>query len=231
MRGNYRIATKFVPWEVRSMSCSSQSTRDWLSIVLYGVAIALLLWALWSFWGSNIVAEYGYQRSVDDFHQSQALTPSPSVQEEHANGVSVKPHRGELIGTIRIDRFGEEYEVPLVEGTNEAELRKGIGHYAASSLPCAEGNFAVAGHRVTYGQPLSDIDQLRRGDRLRVRSLYGSCTYVVSEYVIVAYDDHAALKPPAHLFGMGSGWMTLTSCHPKYSDRERYIVYARLDPN
>ena len=58
-------------------------------------------------------------------------------------------------------RFGADYARPVVEGAARPVLAHGVGHYAGTAEPGEVGNFAVAGHRTTYGKPFNEIDTLR----------------------------------------------------------------------
>ena len=70
-----------------------------------------------------------------------------------------------------IPRFGDAWERNLVQGTDLAELNlHGLGHYVDSQMPGQVGNFAIAGHRNGYGQPLGDVDKLQPGDAVVVRT-------------------------------------------------------------
>ena len=107
----------------------------------------------------------------------------------------------------------------------------GLGHYPGTAMPGQVGNFAVAGHRQTRGKVLDLIHTLRPGDRTHVRTAAGYYSYTVesSEVVapttieVIAPDpEHPGAEPTRRL-------LTLTSCHPRYGDTERYIVHAALD--
>ena len=63
---------------------------------------------------------------------------------------------------VRIPRFGADYARPVIEGTGRDVLALGVGHYVGTAGPGEVGNFALAGHRTTYGRPFHDIDRLRR---------------------------------------------------------------------
>ena len=72
---------------------------------------------------------------------------------------------GDLIAQIYIPRFGSQWHRNIVEGTTLEQLnRHGLGHYDTTQMPGQVGNFAVAGHRNGYGQPLGDVDKLQEGD-------------------------------------------------------------------
>ena len=74
----------------------------------------------------------------------------------------VKPE--DAFAMMRIPRFGEDWYKPVFEGTSWGVLGKGVGHYPDSALPGQVGNFSIAGHRTTYGQPFHNLDSLQQGD-------------------------------------------------------------------
>jgi sortase A len=78
----------------------------------------------------------------------------------------------------------------------------------------------VAGHRTTFGAPFAHIDRLEAGDRVVLHMPYATLVYRVSRHVIVPADDIARLH------SSGREMVALQACHPRFSARERYIVYA-----
>ena len=77
---------------------------------------------------------------------------------------------GDAFALIRIPRFGARLRQARPPGHRaRPSWPSGVGHYAGTAVPGEVGNFAVAGHRATYGKPFNDIDQLRPGDRDRGR--------------------------------------------------------------
>ena len=128
--------------------------------------------------------------------------------------------QGEAIAQIVAPVMGLDSIV--VSGTAVSDLRKGPGHYTDSAALCSTGNAAIAGHRTTYGSPFGDIANLKFGDEIRVNTPYGNCIYTVTERFIVEPSDTWVVKD------QGDNRLTLTSCHPKYSAAQRYIVVAEL---
>ena len=135
------------------------------------------------------------------------------------SNIVYKP-QGEAIAQIVAPVMGLDSIV--VSGTAVSDLRKGPGHYTDSAALCSTGNAAIAGHRTTYGAPFGDIASLKFGDEIRVNTPYGNCIYTVTERFIVEPSDTWVVKD------QGDNRLTLTSCHPKYSAAQRYIVVARL---
>ena len=98
-------------------------------------------------------------------------------------------------------------------------------------MPGAVGNFAVAGHRTTYGRPFHDIDRLRAGDTIVVETKTAYSVYAVKRHDIVAPTDVEVIAPvPAasRARSRPARWLTMTACHPKYSAAQRYVVFAEL---
>jgi sortase A len=127
---------------------------------------------------------------------------------------------GDPIGRIDIPAIGADFVV--VQGTDAATLRKGPGHYPATTFPGLPGTVAIAGHRTTYAAPFRDVDDLRRGDRIVLTMPYGRFTYAVQSLRIV---------PPTALWvtrDVGYPRLVLSACHPLYSAAKRIIVFARL---
>lgn len=126
---------------------------------------------------------------------------------------------GDSLTRIRIPRL--DVNVVVVEGTTSNSLRAGAGHYADTPLPCEAGNVAIAGHRTTYGRPFADLDLLRPGDEVVLETPVGSCTYELQERPFVTSPDNFGVVE-----NTTDSRVTLTTCHPKGSARERLIVQA-----
>jgi sortase A len=105
-------------------------------------------------------------------------------------------------------------------------LKKGPGHYPETPLPGQLGNSAIAAHRTTYGQPFFDIDKLQNGDEIVVTTLAGRFVYRVTGQQIVSPSDYQVIATTDPTLAT----LTLTSCHPKWTARERIIISAELDP-
>lgn len=128
--------------------------------------------------------------------------------------------RGGPVGRLVIPRL--DLDMVVVQGTDEASLRKGPGHYIPSALP-GEGRLVyVAGHRTTYLAPFAEINELRAGDPIRFVLPYGTFTYRVTRHFVVPADDVAVLRDT------GRELLRLQACHPRFFATHRYIVDAKL---
>jgi sortase A len=129
---------------------------------------------------------------------------------------------GEAIDHLEIPAIGVDKFV--VEGTAEADLSEGPGHYVGTALPGQIGNVGIAGHRTTYGAPFFKLGELKAGDKIYITDLSGhTWVYKVSEApVVVSPNDVAVLDPTPF------AQLTLTTCNPIFSATSRLVVFARL---
>lgn len=132
----------------------------------------------------------------------------------------VYPGEGDTIGSLTIPAL--QRELPILQGTGVAELKKGVGHFAQSVLPGEDDNCVFSGHRETV---FRQLDALKIGDLLIVQTSAGTFTYKVNGTRIVHQDDKTVIVPTDHAV------LTMTTCYPfntpgYYPDR--YIVTADL---
>ena len=137
---------------------------------------------------------------------------------------------GSGVAILRVPRFGKNWHKVVVEGVGVGDLKQGPGHYPGTQLPGQIGNFVVSGHRTTYGAPFNRIDELEQGDPIVVETRDTWFTYRVSTKEIVPPSAIEVTYPvPKHADEKPTiARLTLTSCHPKYSARQRIIVFAQL---
>jgi sortase A len=127
---------------------------------------------------------------------------------------------GEPFAAIRIPKI--DVDQVVIEGVGRDDLIQGPGHMPWTPLPGQPGNAVISGHRVTYGRPFFDLDQLVPGDVIEVETTVGVHVYTVRELQIVA---------PTDVWVAGSrrgAWLTLTTCHPRFSAAQRLVVFAEL---
>lgn len=128
---------------------------------------------------------------------------------------------GDPLTRIEIPSLG--VNTLVVQGTSADALRAGAGHYPNTPLPGEKGNVGIAGHRTTYGRPFNSIDAMKKGDKVILTTPLGRYTYEVSRapWITTPYDWGVIGRSSDPL-------LTLTTCHPKGSARERLIVRAEL---
>lgn len=179
-----------------------------LSVALLAGAVGLLGYPLYT----NF-----YQGRVQDRLSDQIA--SPELQEKYRQR---RVEVGESLTRIRIPKLG--VDTIVVEGTTASALRAGAGHYPTTALPCEDGNVGIAGHRTTYGKPFANLDRLKPGDTIILETPIGSCTYEVSKqpFIVAPTNLDVVANSPT------TRELTLTTCHPKHSARQRLIVKANF---
>lgn len=140
------------------------------------------------------------------------------------------PESGEGLGILHIPALGEDWSWVVVEGVGDDDLARGPGHFPGTAMPGSIGNFAVAGHRSTHGEPFADLDRLETGDEVVVETVDGWLTYEVTWVRILSPSATEVLEPVAGHPGAKATQRTLTliTCHPRWSSSERLVVGASL---
>ena len=139
-----------------------------------------------------------------------------------ARAFAERARTGDPLGRLEMPAIGQRSIV--LQGTGQAELRKGPGHYTPTSLPGQRGTVGIAGHRTTWEQPFRRINELQAGDRLVMAMAYGRFTYSVEKTRIVKPSEVSVLAAAS-----GRERLVLTACHPLYSAAQRIVVFARLE--
>lgn len=145
--------------------------------------------------------------------------------------VTKAPGNAKPFATIIIPRFGPHYVRTIAESVDVDtvlnNLSSGVGHYTGTSQLGEVGNFAVAGHRTTYGAPFGDIDKLRVGDRIYIETKAGWYVYRFRNIQFVYPNETTVLNGvPQTLLAAKDRLLTMTSCHPKLSAAERIIAFS-----
>ncbi len=155
--------------------------------------------------------------------ESHTLVKLPSLPDRVAYLARREQHQvatGDAIGHISIPKIGASYDV--VQGTDEASLEKGPGHYPGTAFPGLGQTVAIAGHRTTYLAPFRHLDALKPGDHIVLKMPYAVFTYAVQYRRIVL---------PTALWvtnNVGYERLVLSACNPLYSAAQRIIIFARL---
>jgi sortase A len=149
------------------------------------------------------------------------------LEQSYVNGTFAE---GSVLTRLRIPKL--KLDVLVVEGTSASALRAGAGHYIGTPLPGEAGNVAIAGHRTTFGRPFNHLDEMKQGDEVILETPFKIFHYVV----LPGFDGHAnpwAIYPTnasVLLNTPNQHLLTLTTCHPKGSARQRLILRLELNP-
>jgi sortase A len=196
-------------------------TLGWVGRGLITIGLLILLFVAYMLWGTGLYTARQQNELKSQFHTELKQQPKP-VKTAPAVPLTAPPE-GDVLGEIHIPKIGANFAI--VEGTSRDDLRKGPGHYPTTPLPGQRGNSAIAGHRTTYLAPFNRLDELTPGDPIIVATRAGTYRYKMTQQLVVSPHDVYVLDqtPNAQL--------TLTTCNPKYSARQRLVVKAVLDPS
>ena len=158
------------------------------------------------------------------------VDPDPAPQPPRILLQEAEGPGGEAFAQIRIAKI--DLDATIIEGVRRRDLKKGPGHLSGSPLPGQPGNSVISGHRTTYGAPFGSLDEREPGDRIEVETAIGVHVYEVREAPEQCRDEEGrCIVRPTDLWVIEpreGAWLTLTTCHPKFSARRRLIVFAEL---
>lgn len=186
--------------------------------MLFVSGLLLLGFVGYQLWGTGIYEARQQNRLERQFkEQIQSAQENPPDPGE----VPSPPPVGDAVAILKIPKIGMERHI--VEGVRLMDLRKGPGHYPGTPLPGELGNAAIAGHRTTYGAPFNRLDELETGDVILATTLNGTYRYRVTDKRIIRPTQLEVLDPTV------DARLTLTTCNPKFSARQRLVIVASLD--
>lgn len=203
-----------------------------IGIVLLVAGLSCLGWVGYQYFGTNVVSQRAFETERDQLRTKWAEEDESEPGTKPKAKAAVIP--GDAIALLRIPAFGAKYEIPILAGTELSILSKGVGHYTSTADPGQIGNFAVAGHRVTHGQPFSRLLELNTGDKVVVETRQAVYTYVLDEppkqltvketdtWVIDPVPGQPDAKPSQAL-------LTLTTCQDLFHSPDRSIGFGHLE--
>ncbi|WP_079127406.1 class E sortase [Streptomyces sp. TP-A0874] len=193
------------------------------------IGVLMLLFVAYQLWWTNVLA-----------HQ-QAGGAANSLREEWKKG-GVEDHDagafspGEGFAIMYIPKL--DVRVPIAEGIDKQKVldRGMVGHYAEGELKTAmpwddAGNFAVAGHRNTHGEPFRYVNRLRPGDEIIVETQSTFYIYEMASFLDQTPPSNVDVIGPVPA---GSGftdegrYITLTTCTPEFTSKYRLIVWGKM---
>lgn len=139
---------------------SRRRTVGIVGLVLLVAGVGVLGYVGWQMFGTNIVSR----------HKADDLRKGTVRAWDHGED-------GPTLGLVRIPRFGKDYVKPIVRGFGEESLAKGVAWYPQGARVGQVGNYVLAGHRITHGEPFSRFPDLRRGDKVIIETRTASYIY------------------------------------------------------
>jgi sortase A len=212
----------------------ARSPWTWrIGLVLLLAGVAVLGFVGWQYWVTNWVSERHHREIVS--------------QLEHTWDTGHGQGQGQVVvgdsragAVVRIPRFGDDYEVPMIEGTSDDALASGIGHVEGTAEPGEVGNLVLAAHRVTHGEPFSEMPDLRPGDTVVVETADTVYTYALDtggDDLVVSFTDTWVTDPvptnpesggPQPDQSPGQRLITLTTCAELFHTDDRMVAFGHL---
>ncbi|MGW2721853.1 class E sortase [Streptomyces sp. NPDC001492] len=227
--------------------------------LLVTAGLVLLLLVVHQLWWTNREARRGAERKVEALEREwgggaagkggesgdsgmsvPAATPQPRTRTRDSHRAVTagqpRPSWSQAYAILIIPRLG--LRVPVAEGVSKQDvLNKGyVGHYRGTGQPGQAGNFALAGHRNTHGEPFRYINRLRAKDLVEVETKTATYTYAVDRTLPqTSARDSGVVRPvprsivePRYGYSEPGYYITLTTCTPEYTSRYRLVVWGKL---
>ncbi|MFF7161457.1 class E sortase [Streptomyces sp. NPDC008086] len=194
--------------------------------VFITTGVLMLLFVSYQLWWTNVRAH------------AQADKEASSLQDDWASGKrspgTFEPGQGFAI--LHIPKL--DVVVPIAEGvSNKKVLDRGmVGHYGEGKLKTAmpdakTGNFGLAGHRNTHGEPFRYINRLSQGDAIVVETQDKYFVYKMASILPVTSPSNVSVLdpvPPGSGFTKAGRYITLTTCTPEFTSKYRLIVWGKM---
>lgn len=210
-----------------------RTTLTVVAVVLLVAGVGLLGWVAFQYFGTNVISKQAFEQEKVQLRDAWQREGSVSARGGKPATAKEKLLPGQAIALLRVPAFGPDYEVPILEGVDLADLNRGVGHYSTSVMPGQIGNFAIAGHRITNGEPFAKLLELNTGDQVIVETRDATYTYVIDEpprdltvsdtatWVLEPVPGKPTEKPTTAL-------LTMTTCQDLFRSPDRSVGFGHL---
>ncbi len=209
-------------------------------LVCLVAGVAMFGYLAWERVGSGVVASHHQSGTLSDLRASWQF---PTVTDVLGPQTAIAP-LGTADAVLRVPRFGRDYQVPIIEGVRGQDLAAGVGHFPGAG-PGQAGNYALAGHQTTYGEPFRHLSALRPGDRVIVETADAFYTYrldtnpakllvpLSESWVIdpVPVAPRREAPPGMPLFDSPDptrALITLTTSSEQFQEHDRLVAFGHL---
>ncbi|OFE14438.1 hypothetical protein BA895_10800 [Humibacillus sp. DSM 29435] len=204
--------------------------------MLLTLGVVVLLFVVYLLWWTGVETSAAQSRLTNDLGRAVASAPAPTkVPGSLAASLGIDPPppvpaTGEPYLDLTIPRLGDDWRWVVVQGVGLTQLALGPGHYPGTVGPGEVGNFAVAAHRSTHGEPFAYLDRMLPGDLVRFSFGARAWTYRVDKSFLTDPSDVGVLDPvPGEPTAKPTRrLLTLTTCDPRWGNERRLIVVGTL---
>ncbi|MFF7339020.1 class E sortase [Streptomyces sp. NPDC008163] len=193
------------------------------------LGVLMLLFVTYQLWWTNVRADQIAGRETHKIQDDWAKNENTPEKQE-----AFEPGQGFAI--IHIPKL--DVVTPIAEGTSKEKVldRGMVGHYSEKPLKTAmpsakEGNFALAGHRNTHGEPFRYINRLKPGDPIVVETREAYYTYEMTSVLAQTSPSNVSVIAPVPKqsgFTKPGRYITLTTCTPEFTSTYRLIVWGKM---
>jgi len=206
----------------------------WSGFVLIAAGLVVLGYVGWQLYGTTWLAQRHQSDVVAATERAWSAPEGRSVSSDDTGLAE------DVVAVVRIPAFGDDYAVPVYAGTDDDTLTRGFGLFGSSPDPGDPGNLALAGHRITQGEPLRQMPELRPGDEVEIRTRDAVYTYTLDtagDALTVGFDEDWVLQErpvdpesgatPAGL-SPDPRLLTLVTCAEIFHTDDRLVAFGHL---
>ena len=183
---------------------------------------------VWTNYSSHVRAAEVRQRLLSEWKQGHPVSHTKGLGYAQSGRV----RQSDAFALLYIPRLGNHvWATPVLEGVDPTQLDSGVGHYLGTALPGEPGNFAVAGHRATHGEPFAYFDRLQRGDRVYARTFNNWFVYVLDKDLKVKPREVWVIdEQPGQVSQKvaSSNLISLVTCDPRWGSARRWVWWGHL---
>ncbi|MFF3729969.1 class E sortase [Streptomyces sp. NPDC002476] len=190
------------------------------------LGVLMLLFVTYQLWWTNVRADQYAGKETHKIQDNWAKSDRAPGAFEAGQGFAI----------LHIPKL--DVVAPIAEGISKEEVldRGMVGHYAEGTLRTAmpsdkQGNFSIAGHRNTHGEPFRYINQLGPGDPIVVETQDTYYTYEMTKLLPQTSPSNISVigpVPPESGFTKPGRYITMTTCTPEFTSTYRLIVWGKM---
>jgi len=202
-------------------------------LVVFGeicLTVAALIFAFLAYqlWFTNVSADIKASEMRRAIEAQLDLHAQSTEADTEVYDIPLQP--GEGLGLLYIPKLSDRvWGLPIVSGTADESLSLGVGHYSATEYAGEEGNFALAGHRATNGEPFANFERLAQGDMVYIRTEQGWFGYELFQDQKIPETAIWVLNDAPNGIASGSKkLLTLTTCDPRWNSTQRWAWWGEL---
>jgi sortase A len=195
-----------------------------LAELFFTASAVVLLFLVYQLWFTTELAKIQHAETSETFLKLLDETAKLDVEAPIAQLIETSEIEG--LGLLYIPALSEQvWGLPVVSGVDDRALALGAGHYSKTELPGEIGNFAIAGHRATNGEPFAYFEKLQEGDFVYLQTNVGWFSYqLVADQKIEETEVWVLEDDP---IGLGEQRLiTLTTCDPRWNSTRRWAWWG-----